>query len=196
MVKKWETDTTERINNMEEKLSILKTDERLYKVVELMSKLAKKNNNYYRLYKKNNSLFFYDFNVGILYEAENTILENTIIPCKDGEYKIFKGIKNEYLLVKQSDHIGNLNSYILDKTINANSLCYINKNDNYMIHNIMESALISDNDLVLITSFDNSTLKLSNDGNNFLIESYYEQQYPNLKTTTYIVLNLEWTPDE
>lgn len=43
---------------MKDKLNILKTDGRLYEVVELMSKLAKQNGDYYRLYKKNNTLFF------------------------------------------------------------------------------------------------------------------------------------------
>lgn len=181
---------------MKDKLNILKTDGRLYEVVELMSKLAKQNGDYYRLYKKNNTLFFYNFNVGILYEAENDILDSTVIDCVDGEYKIYKGIKTGYLLTKESDCIGNLNSRILSKAVNAKELCYINKKDSYMIHEIMNSALITDDDLDLITLFDNSILKLSDDGNNFLIKNYYEQQYPFLKTTTYIVLGLEWSPDE
>lgn len=112
---------------MKDKLNILKTDGRLYEVVELMSKLAKQNGDYYRLYKKNNTLFFYNFNVGILYEAENDILDSTVIDCVDGEYKIYKGIKTGYLLTKESDCIGNLNSRILSKAVNAKELCYINK---------------------------------------------------------------------
>lgn len=181
---------------MKDKLDIKKTDGRLYEVVDLMSKLAKQNGDYYRLYKKNNALFFYNFNVGVLYEAENDILGTTVIDCADGEYKIYKGIKTGYLLTKKSDYIGNLNSRILGKTVNAEELCYINKKDSYMIHEIMSSALISDDDLDLITLFNNSFLKQSDDGKNFLIKNYYEQQYPFLKTTTYIVLGLEWTPDE
>ena len=74
---------------MKDKLNILKTDGRLYEVVELMSKLAKQNGDYYRLYKKNNTLFFYNFNVGILCEADNDILDSTVIDCVDVEYKIY-----------------------------------------------------------------------------------------------------------
>lgn len=181
---------------MNDKLNIKKTDGRLYEILDLMSKLAKQNGDYYRLYKKNNTLFFYNFSVGILYEAENDILGNTIIDCVDGEYKIYKGIKAGYLLTKESDYIGNLNSRILGKAVNANTLCYINKKDCYMIHHIMESAMISDDDLDLITVFDNSELKISDDDKNFLIKNYYEQQYPFLRTTTYIILGLEWNPDE
>lgn len=180
---------------MKDRLIINKSDGRLYQVVDLISKLAKQSGDYYKLYKKNNSLFFYDFHVGILYEAENDILDGTILDCENGEYKLFKGIKAGYLLVKQNDYVDNLDSRILGKAVNAEWLCYVSKKDNFMIHEIMQSAMISDDNLELITLFDDSVLKRSDDGKNFLIKNFYEQHYPYLKTTTYIVLGLEWRPD-